>query len=44
MGTIGTLVTIRTLGTMGPKGNGKNFFKNFDDSRKISVGTQMYEL
>ena len=41
MGTIETLVTIRTLGTMGPKGNGKNFFKNFDDSRKISVGTQL---
>ena len=41
MGTIGTLVTIRTLGTMGPKENGKNFFKNFDDSRKISVGTQL---
>ena len=41
MGTIGTLVTIRTLGTMGPKGNGKNFFKNFDDSRKTSVGTRL---
>ena len=44
MGTIGTLVTIRTLGTMGPKGYGKNFFKNFDDGRKISVGTRPYEL
>ena len=33
MGTIGTLVTIRTLGTMGTKENGKNFYKNYDDSR-----------
>ena len=41
MGTIGTLVTIRTLGATGPKGNGKNFFKDFDDSRKISVGTRL---
>ena len=41
MGTIGTLVTIRTLGTMGTKENGKNFNKNFDDSRKISVETQL---
>ena len=41
MGNIGTLVTIRTLGTTGPKGNGKNFFKNFDDSREISAGTQL---
>ena len=39
--TIGILITIRTLGTMGPKENGKNFFKNFDDSRKISVETQL---
>ena len=44
MGTIGTLVTIRTLGTMGIKENGKNFYKNFDDSRKISVKTQLLEL
>ena len=44
MGTIRTLVTIRTLETMGPKGNRKNFFKNFDDGRKISVGTRPYEL
>ena len=44
MGTIGTLVTIRTLGTMGTKENGKNFYKNFDDSRKISVETQLQEL
>ena len=41
MVTIGTLITIRTLGTMGTKENGKNFNKNFDDSRKISVGTQL---
>ena len=42
MVTIGTLLTIRTLGTMGTKENGKNFKKkNFDDSRKISVGTQL---
>ena len=41
MGTIGTLVTIRTLGTTGPKGNGKHFFKNFDDGRKISAGTRL---
>ena len=41
MGIIGTLVTIRTLGTMGTKENGKNFYKNFDDSRKISVETQL---
>ena len=40
MGAIGTIVTIRTLGTMGTKENGKNFYKNFDDSRKISVETQ----
>ena len=44
MGTIGTLVTIRTLGTMGTKENRKNFYKNFDDSRKISVKTQLLEL
>ena len=41
MVTIGTLITIRTLGTMGTKANEKNFNKNFDDSRKISVGTQL---
>ena len=41
MGTIGSLVTIRTLGTTGPKGNGKHFFKNFDDGRKISAGIRL---
>ena len=41
MGTIGTLVTIRILGTMGTKEKEKNFSKNFDDSRKISVETQL---
>ena len=41
MVTIGILITIRTLKTMGTKENGKNFNKNFDDSRKISVGTQL---
>ena len=44
MGTIGTLVTIRTLETMGIKENGKNFYKNYDDSRKISLETQLKEL
>ena len=41
VGTIGTLATIRILGTMGTKENGKNFYKNYDDSRKISVETQL---
>ena len=41
MGTIETLVTIRTLGTMGIKENGKTFYKNFDNSWKISVETQL---
>ena len=41
MGTTGTLVTIRTLGTMGTKENGKTFYKNFDNSWKISVETQL---
>ena len=44
MVTIGILITIRTLGTMGTKENGKNLKKNFDNSRKISVGTQLLEL
>ena len=42
MVTIGILITIRTLGTMGTKENGKKpQKKNFDHSRKISVGTQL---
>ena len=29
------------MSTIGTKENGKNFNKNFNDSRKISVGTQL---
>ena len=36
MGSIGTLGIIGSIGTME---NGKIFFKNFDEFRKISIGT-----
>ena len=32
------LVTMGTLGTVRTMGNGKNFYKNFDERREISKG------